>query len=129
MDLESNPLYLPHRVKETNGILLSSYLVPYMLLSATHSGLCCKRSCFCALGSQNPGRSSPPPGYVPERQQRIARQGSYTSINSEGEFIPETSEQCVSTGLGMCLGVCKTKVIMGLLSGHGAELRDLNPIQ
>lgn len=47
-------------------------------------------------GSQNTGRSSPPPGYVPERQQRIARQGSYTSINSEGEFIPETSDQCVS---------------------------------
>uniref|UniRef100_A0A3Q2XEU6 Mitogen-activated protein kinase kinase kinase 3 n=1 Tax=Hippocampus comes TaxID=109280 RepID=A0A3Q2XEU6_HIPCM len=43
--------------------------------------------------SQNAGRSSPPPGYVPECQQRIARQGSYTSINSEGEFIPETSEQ------------------------------------
>lgn len=47
-------------------------------------------------GSQNAGRSSPPPGYVPDRQQRIARQGSYTSINSEGEFIPETSDQCVS---------------------------------
>uniref|UniRef100_A0A674MF08 Mitogen-activated protein kinase kinase kinase 3 n=1 Tax=Takifugu rubripes TaxID=31033 RepID=A0A674MF08_TAKRU len=46
-------------------------------------------------GSQNAGRSSPPPGYVPDRQQRIARQGSYTSINSEGEFIPETSDQCV----------------------------------
>ncbi|XP_030324646.1 mitogen-activated protein kinase kinase kinase 3, partial [Calypte anna] len=46
-------------------------------------------------GSQNTGRSSPPPGYVPERQQRIARQGSYTSINSEGEFIPETNEQCM----------------------------------
>uniref|UniRef100_A0A8C8RM56 Mitogen-activated protein kinase kinase kinase 3 n=1 Tax=Pelusios castaneus TaxID=367368 RepID=A0A8C8RM56_9SAUR len=46
--------------------------------------------------SQNTGRSSPPPGYVPERQQRIARQGSYTSINSEGEFIPENpSEQCM----------------------------------
>uniref|UniRef100_A0A8B9J600 Mitogen-activated protein kinase kinase kinase 3 n=1 Tax=Astyanax mexicanus TaxID=7994 RepID=A0A8B9J600_ASTMX len=45
--------------------------------------------------SQNTGRSSPPPGYVPERQQRIARQGSYTSINSEGEFIPETSDQLV----------------------------------
>uniref|UniRef100_A0A8B9H4X1 Mitogen-activated protein kinase kinase kinase 3 n=1 Tax=Astyanax mexicanus TaxID=7994 RepID=A0A8B9H4X1_ASTMX len=43
--------------------------------------------------SNNTGRSSPPPGYVPERQQRIARQGSYTSINSEGEFIPETSDQ------------------------------------
>lgn len=48
-----------------------------------------------STGSQNTGRSSPPPGYVPERQQRIARQGSYTSINSEGEFIPETSDQCV----------------------------------
>lgn len=47
-------------------------------------------------GSQNAGRSSPPPGYVPDRQQRIARQGSYTSINSEGEFIPETSDPCVS---------------------------------
>uniref|UniRef100_A0AAZ3NWT6 Mitogen-activated protein kinase kinase kinase 3 n=1 Tax=Oncorhynchus tshawytscha TaxID=74940 RepID=A0AAZ3NWT6_ONCTS len=47
-----------------------------------------------STSSQNTGRSSPPPGYVPERQQRIARQGSYTSINSEGEFIPE-SDQCV----------------------------------
>ncbi|KAF4804487.1 Mitogen-activated protein kinase kinase kinase 3 [Turdus rufiventris] len=47
------------------------------------------------VGSQSTGRSSPPPGYVPERQQRIARQGSYTSIHSEGEFIPETSEQCM----------------------------------
>uniref|UniRef100_A0A665TDE8 Mitogen-activated protein kinase kinase kinase 3 n=1 Tax=Echeneis naucrates TaxID=173247 RepID=A0A665TDE8_ECHNA len=51
---------------------------------------------FCLIpGSQNTGRSSPPPGYVPERQQRIARQGSYTSINSEGEFIPETSDQLI----------------------------------
>uniref|UniRef100_A0AAY5E7T4 Mitogen-activated protein kinase kinase kinase 3 n=1 Tax=Electrophorus electricus TaxID=8005 RepID=A0AAY5E7T4_ELEEL len=48
-----------------------------------------------STSSQNTGRSSPPPGYVPERQQRIARQGSYTSINSEGEFIPETNDQCV----------------------------------
>lgn len=48
-----------------------------------------------STGSQNTGRSSPPPGYVPECQQRIARQGSYTSVNSEGEFIPETSEQSV----------------------------------
>uniref|UniRef100_A0A8D0A3E4 Mitogen-activated protein kinase kinase kinase 3 n=1 Tax=Sander lucioperca TaxID=283035 RepID=A0A8D0A3E4_SANLU len=52
-------------------------------------------NCCLIPGSQNTGRSSPPPGYVPERQQRIARQGSYTSINSEGEFIPETSDQCV----------------------------------
>ncbi|XP_019752890.1 mitogen-activated protein kinase kinase kinase 3 [Hippocampus comes] len=53
------------------------------------------RGCHLSAGSQNAGRSSPPPGYVPECQQRIARQGSYTSINSEGEFIPETSEQSV----------------------------------
>ncbi|XP_036307532.1 mitogen-activated protein kinase kinase kinase 3 isoform X8 [Pipistrellus kuhlii] len=53
------------------------------------------RSRHLSVSSQNPGRSSPPPGYVPERQQRIARQGSYTSINSEGEFIPETNEQCM----------------------------------
>ncbi|XP_072926863.1 mitogen-activated protein kinase kinase kinase 3 isoform X1 [Hemitrygon akajei] len=48
-----------------------------------------------SVSSQNTGRSSPPPGYVPERQQRIARQGSYTSIHSEGEFIPENMEQCI----------------------------------
>ncbi|XP_041940800.1 mitogen-activated protein kinase kinase kinase 3 isoform X1 [Alosa sapidissima] len=48
-----------------------------------------------STSAQNTGRSSPPPGYVPERQQRIARQGSYTSINSEGEFIPETGDPCV----------------------------------
>ncbi|XP_042329058.1 mitogen-activated protein kinase kinase kinase 3 isoform X1 [Sceloporus undulatus] len=53
------------------------------------------RSRHLSISSQNTGRSSPPPGYVPERQQRIARQGSYTSINSEGEFIPETSDQCM----------------------------------
>uniref|UniRef100_A0A8D2LQ93 Mitogen-activated protein kinase kinase kinase 3 n=1 Tax=Varanus komodoensis TaxID=61221 RepID=A0A8D2LQ93_VARKO len=53
------------------------------------------RSRHLSITSQNTGRSSPPPGYVPERQQRIARQGSYTSIHSEGEFIPESSEQCV----------------------------------
>uniref|UniRef100_A0A670J5X5 Mitogen-activated protein kinase kinase kinase 3 n=1 Tax=Podarcis muralis TaxID=64176 RepID=A0A670J5X5_PODMU len=52
------------------------------------------RSRHLSISSQTTGRSSPPPGYVPERQQRIARQGSYTSINSEGEFIPETNEQC-----------------------------------
>ncbi|KAF2985087.1 hypothetical protein EK904_000356 [Melospiza melodia maxima] len=71
-----------------------------------HVGLCCggvaaaavpqqQAECVPVTGSQNTGRSSPPPGYVPERQQRIARQGSYTSIHSEGEFIPETSEQCM----------------------------------
>ncbi|KAI4901417.1 hypothetical protein NFI96_018548 [Prochilodus magdalenae] len=42
-----------------------------------------------STGSLHTGRSSPPPGSVPEEQQQIARQGSYTSIHSEGEFIPE----------------------------------------
>ncbi|KAJ1099400.1 hypothetical protein NDU88_004501 [Pleurodeles waltl] len=46
-----------------------------------------------STGSLQTGRSSPPPGSVPEEQQQIARQGSYTSINSEGEFIPETMDQ------------------------------------
>ncbi|KAL2085117.1 hypothetical protein ACEWY4_018437 [Coilia grayii] len=43
-----------------------------------------------STGSLHSGRRSPPPGSVPEEQQQIARQGSYTSIHSEGEFIPET---------------------------------------
>lgn len=47
-------------------------------------------------GSLHTGRSSPPPGSVPEEQQQIARQGSYTSIHSEGEFIPETLDPNVS---------------------------------
>uniref|UniRef100_A0A3B3WEB0 Protein kinase domain-containing protein n=1 Tax=Poecilia mexicana TaxID=48701 RepID=A0A3B3WEB0_9TELE len=46
-----------------------------------------------STGSLHTGRTSPPPGSVPEEQQQIARQGSYTSIHSEGEFIPETSDQ------------------------------------
>lgn len=83
------------------------------------------RSRHLSVSSQNPGRSSPPPGYVPERQQHIARQGSYTSINSEGEFIPETSEQCIGRpssmikelkaepipGVTMCLCITKTTMM------------------
>ncbi|XP_049601182.1 mitogen-activated protein kinase kinase kinase 3 isoform X2 [Syngnathus scovelli] len=65
-----------------------------------------------STGSQNAGRSSPPPGYVPERQQRMARQGSYTSVNSEGEFIPETGDQCVldpwSSGENSVSGSCQS---------------------
>ncbi|XP_013857631.1 mitogen-activated protein kinase kinase kinase 22 [Austrofundulus limnaeus] len=47
-----------------------------------------------STGSLHTGRTSPPPGSVPEEeQQQIARQGSYTSIHSEGEFIPEAPDQ------------------------------------
>ncbi|XP_075444050.1 mitogen-activated protein kinase kinase kinase 2-like isoform X3 [Ascaphus truei] len=49
-----------------------------------------------STGSLHTGRSSPPPGSVPEEQQQIARQGSYTSINSEGEFIPEVLDSFIS---------------------------------
>ncbi|XP_053323573.1 mitogen-activated protein kinase kinase kinase 3-like isoform X2 [Spea bombifrons] len=50
----------------------------------------------CSTGSLHTGRSSPPPGSVPEEQQQIARQGSYTSIHSEGEFIPEGLDPFIS---------------------------------
>ncbi|KAJ8272877.1 hypothetical protein GJAV_G00094480 [Gymnothorax javanicus] len=53
-----------------------------------------------STGSLHTGRSSPPPGSVPEEQQQIARQGSYTSIHSEGEFIPETPDQSILDPFG-----------------------------
>ncbi|KAM5151907.1 general transcription and DNA repair factor IIH helicase/translocase subunit XPB [Mantella aurantiaca] len=38
-------------------------------------------------------RSSPPPGYIPDELHHVVRNGSFTSINSEGEFIPESMDQ------------------------------------
>lgn len=47
-------------------------------------------------GSNTRDRSSPPPGYIPDELHQVARNGSFTSINSEGEFIPESMDQvCV----------------------------------
>ncbi|XP_070297656.1 mitogen-activated protein kinase kinase kinase 3-like, partial [Salvelinus sp. IW2-2015] len=46
-----------------------------------------------STGSLHAGRRSPPPGSVPEEQQQIARQGSFTSIHTEGQFIPEGLDQ------------------------------------
>uniref|UniRef100_A0A673WML2 Mitogen-activated protein kinase kinase kinase 2 n=1 Tax=Salmo trutta TaxID=8032 RepID=A0A673WML2_SALTR len=43
--------------------------------------------------SHSGDRSSPPPGYIPDALQQVARNGSFTSINSEGEFIPESMDQ------------------------------------
>ncbi|KAI5092117.1 mitogen-activated protein kinase kinase kinase 20 isoform X1, partial [Silurus meridionalis] len=57
-----------------------------------------------STGSLHTGRSSPPPGSVPEEQQQIARQGSYTSIHSEGEFIPETPDPNVMDPFGSADG-------------------------
>uniref|UniRef100_A0A8B9H9M4 Mitogen-activated protein kinase kinase kinase 2 n=1 Tax=Astyanax mexicanus TaxID=7994 RepID=A0A8B9H9M4_ASTMX len=45
------------------------------------------------VSSQSTDRSSPPPGYIPDALQQVARNGSFTSINSEGEFIPESMDQ------------------------------------
>ncbi|KAL1021864.1 hypothetical protein UPYG_G00019040 [Umbra pygmaea] len=52
-----------------------------------------KRTVLALLGSNSGDRSSPPPGYIPDALQQVARNGSFTSINSEGEFIPESMDQ------------------------------------
>ncbi|XP_056315500.1 mitogen-activated protein kinase kinase kinase 2 [Danio aesculapii] len=52
-----------------------------------------KKSMLAHIGSQSTDRSSPPPGYIPDALQQVARNGSFTSINSEGEFIPESMDQ------------------------------------
>ncbi|KAF6361785.1 mitogen-activated protein kinase kinase kinase 2 [Rhinolophus ferrumequinum] len=44
-------------------------------------------------GPTSRDRSSPPPGYIPDELHQVARNGSFTSINSEGEFIPESMDQ------------------------------------
>uniref|UniRef100_A0A8C9WGP5 Mitogen-activated protein kinase kinase kinase 3 n=1 Tax=Scleropages formosus TaxID=113540 RepID=A0A8C9WGP5_SCLFO len=80
------------------------------------------RGRYLSSSSLNTGRSSPPPGYVPERQQRIARQGSYTSVNSEGEFIPESLDPNVSRRPA-CSHIprCTGKAILLLLQSVGAS--------
>ncbi|KFP98397.1 Mitogen-activated protein kinase kinase kinase 2, partial [Haliaeetus albicilla] len=50
---------------------------------------------FLSKGSNTRDRSSPPPGYIPDELHQVARNGSFTSINSEGEFIPESMDQQV----------------------------------
>lgn len=58
-----------------------------------HSRLCDHSNLFRLSGSHSTDRSSPPPGYIPDALQQVARNGSFTSINSEGEFIPESMDQ------------------------------------
>lgn len=55
--------------------------------------------CYDLSGSHSTDRSSPPPGYIPDALQQVARNGSFTSINSEGEFIPESMDQVPPLGV------------------------------
>ncbi|KAK1166320.1 mitogen-activated protein kinase kinase kinase 2-like, partial [Acipenser oxyrinchus oxyrinchus] len=52
-----------------------------------------KKKTHPLIGTHSTDRSLPPPGYVPDAQQQVAHNGSFTSINSEGEFIPESMDQ------------------------------------
>lgn len=52
-----------------------------------------KKTKTSGIGAQTRDRSSPPPGYIPEDLHQVVRNGSFTSINSEGEFIPESMDQ------------------------------------
>lgn len=51
------------------------------------------KNMLALIGSHSTDRSSPPPGYIPDALQQVARNGSFTSIYSEGEFIPESMDQ------------------------------------
>lgn len=58
-----------------------------------------RKICSNLSGSHSTDRSSPPPGYIPDALQQVARNGSFTSINSEGEFIPESMDQVPPLGI------------------------------
>lgn len=68
---------------------------------------------FLLWGSTSRDQSSPPPGYIPDELHQVARNGSFTSIHSEGEFIPESMDQVSRSWMwflillkGYCLGQC-----------------------
>ncbi|XP_056450116.1 mitogen-activated protein kinase kinase kinase 2 [Gadus chalcogrammus] len=52
-----------------------------------------RKSLMGLKDSHSTDRASPPPGYIPDALQQFTRNGSFTSINSEGEFIPESMDQ------------------------------------
>ncbi|XP_019409250.1 PREDICTED: mitogen-activated protein kinase kinase kinase 2-like isoform X1 [Crocodylus porosus] len=62
-------------------------------LNNTVFGVTERKSKLPVIGSNTRDRSSPPPGYIPDELHQVARNGSFTSINSEGEFIPESMDQ------------------------------------
>uniref|UniRef100_A0A8D0HIC8 Mitogen-activated protein kinase kinase kinase 2 n=1 Tax=Sphenodon punctatus TaxID=8508 RepID=A0A8D0HIC8_SPHPU len=62
-------------------------------LDNTVFGVTERKNRLSIIGSHTRDRSSPPPGYIPDELHQVARNGSFTSINSEGEFIPESIDQ------------------------------------
>ncbi|XP_067995019.1 mitogen-activated protein kinase kinase kinase 2 isoform X1 [Melanerpes formicivorus] len=62
-------------------------------LDNTVFGVTDRKRRLSVIGSNTRDRSSPPPGYIPDELHQVARNGSFTSINSEGEFIPESMDQ------------------------------------
>lgn len=91
-----NPsLYLPLRFAFTTQFPCFVFIISLPSSKFAHLLIFYSARSQTVPGSLHTGRTSPPPGSVPEEQQQIARQGSYTSIHSEGEFIPETLDQNV----------------------------------
>nr|XP_032620356.1 mitogen-activated protein kinase kinase kinase 2-like isoform X1 [Chelonoidis abingdonii] len=62
-------------------------------LDNTVFGVAESKNRLSVIGSNTRDRSSPPPGYIPDELHQVVRNGSFTSINSEGEFIPESMDQ------------------------------------
>ncbi|ROL41736.1 Mitogen-activated protein kinase kinase kinase 2 [Anabarilius grahami] len=76
-----------------NSVSSKDLLPAHENLDNTDFSAADKKSMLALIGSQSTDRSSPPPGYIPDALQQVARNGSFTSINSEGEFIPESMDQ------------------------------------
>ncbi|KTF80117.1 hypothetical protein cypCar_00041704, partial [Cyprinus carpio] len=76
-----------------NSVSSKDLLPAHENLDNTDFSVADKKNMLALIGSQSTDRSSPPPGYIPDALQQVARNGSFTSINSEGEFIPESMDQ------------------------------------
>uniref|UniRef100_A0A673GYQ6 Mitogen-activated protein kinase kinase kinase 2-like n=1 Tax=Sinocyclocheilus rhinocerous TaxID=307959 RepID=A0A673GYQ6_9TELE len=76
-----------------NSVSNKDLLPAHENLDNTDFSAAAKKNMLALIGSQSTDRSSPPPGYIPDALQQVARNGSFTSINSEGEFIPESMDQ------------------------------------
>ncbi|XP_036995749.1 mitogen-activated protein kinase kinase kinase 2 isoform X3 [Artibeus jamaicensis] len=78
-----------------NGSTQATNLEPLPLLDDLDNTVCGaeRKKRLPIIGPTSREQSSPPPGYIPDELHQVARNGSFTSINSEGEFIPESMDQ------------------------------------